>query len=150
MDILEFLRQDHEAVLSLFDKLNQMKGKTSKDGDKDRVFEKLKEALELHTAGEEEFFYPPFREDEDLRPMALKAIEEHHVAKLLLTELSGMQKDEYWDAKLSVLKESVEQHIEEEEEDIFANAQEMFGTEQRNEMGKKVAEMKKAQPAGRR
>ena len=150
MDILDFLRQDHEAVLSLFDKLDQMRGEKSKDGDKDRVFEELKEALDLHTAGVEDIFYPPFREDDDLRPMILKAIEEHHVAKLLLEELSGMQKDEYWDAKLSVLKESVEQHVEDEEEDVFANAQEMFSEKQRAEMGTRVAEMKKVQPAGKK
>lgn len=147
MDILDFLRQDHETVLSLFDKLDQMEGKTAKDGNKDRVFEELKEAIEQHTAGEEEILYPLFRGDEDLRPMALKPIEEHHVATLLLNELSGMQKDEYWDAKLSVLRESMERHIEDEEEDIFANAREMFDEKQRNEMGKRMAEMKKVQPA---
>jgi hypothetical protein len=74
--------------------------------------------------------------------MILEAIEEHHVAKMLIGEMSGMPKNEQWFAKLSVLRENVEHHIDMEEGEIFVDAQEILDSNQRKNMGNRMAEYK--------
>lgn len=45
---------------------------------------------------------------------------EHHVIELLIGELSKMEpKDDYYDAKVTVLCEVVKHHVDEEEKEIF-------------------------------
>ncbi len=145
MDVFELLKKDHESVLSLFDELEQMEQKESKKkgSRQDKVFNQLKQELEVHTQGEEELLYPQLQDDEDLHPMILEAIEEHHVAKMLLGELGGMsEKNDQWFAKLTVLRENVEHHIDMEEGEIFVGAQEIMDSNQRKELGSRMAEFK--------
>ena len=50
--------------------------------------------------------------------------EEHHVVKLLIGELKKMSADDdRYDAKYTVLAESVKHHIEEEESELFPKLQ---------------------------
>ncbi len=145
MDIFELLKKDHESVLSLFDELEQMEQKESrkKSSRQDKVFNQLKQEIEAHTQGEEELLYPQLQEDEDLHPMILEAVEEHHVAKMLLGELGGMpEKNEQWSAKLTVLRENIEHHIDMEEGELFVGAQEIMESKQRKELGDRMAEFK--------
>lgn len=143
MDILELLKQDHENVLLLFDELDQATEKSGKKQNRqDQVFGQLRQLLDVHMAGEEEVFYPVLSEDEDIRTMILEAIEEHRVVKMVLAEMDAMPKDEHWIAKLRVLRDNVEHHIEEEEDDIFENADGILSSDQRSSMGNRMAEIK--------
>jgi len=52
--------------------------------------------------------------------MVLEAYEEHDVVKLVLAELPRVDpEDERFEAKMTVLKEMVEHHVEEEEDEMF-------------------------------
>jgi hypothetical protein len=85
----------------------------------------LKE-LDVHTALEEEIIYPAIRakiEDEDIMD---EALEEHHVAHVLIEELKVMQpSDDRYDAKFTVLAESVKHHVKEEESQVLPKAEKM-------------------------
>ena len=86
----------------------------------------------MHTYIENEVMYPGVRElAPDLEDDILESYEEHHVADVLVTELAGMKPDdERFDAKATVLIESVEHHIEEEEQEEQGNMSE--GAEPKN------------------
>jgi len=141
MDVFELLKKDHQKVKSLFEKIEDTGG----DKTKDKIFKELAQDLAVHSKLEETIVYPRFKEFEELSEMVAEAIEEHQVAEQLLEELAGMkEKGEQWDAKLTVLKEMIEHHVEEEEGELFPEAEELLGEDEAAEMGKTMREKKEA------
>ncbi|RJP19821.1 MAG: hemerythrin domain-containing protein [Candidatus Abyssobacteria bacterium SURF_5] len=128
-DLFMEIHSDHEQVQGILEKLVQ----TSKGGRKNRenLFEKLKIDLIPHMKAEEKVFYPVLAKEKRAREDALEALEEHHVAEMVLKELDKMPKDQdEWKAKLLVFKELIRKHIEEEESKIFDDARKAFDQEQ--------------------
>jgi hypothetical protein len=99
--------------------------KASGDGKKQSIAEDICKALAIHAQIEEEIFYPACegKVEEDLLK---EAYVEHDGAKVLIAEIeAGGPSDEYYDAKVKVLSEQIEHHVEEEEkrmEGLFAQA----------------------------
>jgi hemerythrin-like domain-containing protein len=82
-------------------------------------------------------------EKKDAREDTLESIEEHHVAEVVLKELEKMEKsEERWGAKMSVLKELVEHHIQEEESKIFPISEKVLDHDQMHKILKKFQEDK--------
>lgn len=134
MDALELLENDHQKVLGMLEKLEQTTERAVKT--RDETFAKLRDELEVHAHVEENIFYPAVRSESKSNALTFAAYEQHHVAKILLEELGGLPVDsERWTAKLKVLKDSVEHHIEEEREELFAEARSSLTPEQLNELG---------------
>ena len=80
--------------------------------------------LAVHSKLEEELIYPAIRAEIDDDDLMDEALEEHHVVHGLLVELKKMKpSDERYDAKFTVLAESVRHHIKEEESEIFPKAE---------------------------
>ena len=75
----------------------------------------------MHMAIEEEIFYPMVRDtNDDISETVDEGEQEHHVAKVLLAEIKQLPDgSDEWVAKVTVLRESVEHHIDEEESDLF-------------------------------
>ena len=118
---IEMLREDHRKVKDLFE---HFEGTDS--GDKKEIVDTTLRELEIHTSIEEEIFYPAARlalqelEGDEGDDVIDEAWEEHHVVKLLAAELKKMRSsDDRYDAKFTVLAESVKHHIEEEEGELF-------------------------------
>ncbi len=121
--LLDTLHSEHEMVKSVFQQIQS----SSSGPEKDRLFSKLRHELMPHMRGEEKYFYPVLQQDREAKEDALEAVEEHHAAKVFLNELEDMSAgDEHWDAKISVLKEMIEHHIEEEEGKIFSKARKLI------------------------
>lgn len=79
----------------------------------------------MHTQLEEEVFYPAVRAvaDQEGEELVEESLEEHHVVDVLIEELKRMSpEDERYDAKMTVLCENVEHHIQEEEEEMLPDA----------------------------
>jgi transposase len=148
MEILKVLVSDHREVQKIFKELES----TTERGVKKReaLFNKVKLLLDSHSKAEEAVLYDRLKEESsEARERALEGYEEHHVAKILLKELTALDKsDERWGAKLKVLKESVDHHIEEEEESLFAQARKCFTKVQFEEMTEEFESLKEAQMAG--
>lgn len=123
MNAIKMLKEDHRKVKGLFREFEKSKDLQAKE----ELAEKIFKELEVHTAIEEEYFYPAIdaRADKDGRKLVSEAIEEHKLVKDIMDELKQMKAEgENFDLKFKVLIENVEQHIEEEELKLFPEAKE--------------------------
>jgi hemerythrin superfamily protein len=120
-DAVALLKADHRAVEELFADFEKASG----EGRKQKLATKICLELSVHATIEEEIFYPACegKVEEDLLK---EAYVEHDGAKLLIAEIiAGEPSDEFYDAKVTVLQEQIEHHVEEEEkrlEGLFAQA----------------------------
>jgi hemerythrin-like domain-containing protein len=142
MNAIELLKADHEKVSEIFEKLED----TTESDEKTRteLFTKLKQERDLHAHIEETIFYPVLKKAEETRDITMEGIQEHHVVKVLLGELNSMKAgSEVWTAKLKVLQENVEHHVEEEEDDMFKSARQVLSKERLEELGAQMEQEKK-------
>jgi len=146
MDAITLLKTDHEKVAGIFEQLEPTTERAVKT--REELFTKLKYELDLHAHIEETIFYPVLKQEAETRDVTLEGIEEHHVIKTLLKELAAMQVDsEQWTAKLKVLQENVEHHVEEEEGEMFKGARAVLSKGQLEQLGTRMAAEKKEQKA---
>ena len=144
MNAFELLKKDHKKVSDLFKQLDETTERAVKT--REELFGKLKQELDIHARIEETIFYPAIKDAEETREITLEAFEEHNVVKQLLSELDAMPvDDERWTAKLTVLKENVEHHVEEEEDEMFKDAQKVLSAEQVEELGARMESAKQEQ-----
>jgi len=149
MNAFTLLKEDHERVAAIFEKLEPTTERAIKT--REELFARLKTELEAHTQLEEQIFYPALKEEEETRDITLESIEEHRVVKALLKEMEGMQVDsEQWTAKLAVLKENVEHHVEEEEGEMFPKARKALPKEKLEALGARIEAAKKRSAASSR
>lgn len=143
MDAFELLKEDHRKVSTLFQEIESAPVQTKRD-----LFEQLKSELDLHATIEETIFYPALENSEEAREITLEAYEEHKVVKDLLAELEGMTPDDEWSAKLTVLRENVEHHVEEEEGELFRKARQALTEDEIEQIGDEMQAAKATgQPA---
>jgi hemerythrin superfamily protein len=120
-DAVALLKQDHRTVEELFEKFERASG----EGAKQKLAEQICLDFSVHAQIEEEIFYPACegKVDEDLLK---ESYVEHDGAKVLIAEImKGGPDDEFYDAKVKVLQEEIEHHVQEEErrmEGLFAQA----------------------------
>lgn len=144
MDAFTLLKADHQKVAELFERLDRASGKR-----KLTVFEQIKTELELHAHIEEQVFYPALEEPAETHDLTMEAYEEHKQVKTLLRELSRAKSaDEEWQAKVKVLQENVEHHVDEEENQLFKKANAALSEEEIEGLGARL-EMAKARKLGR-
>ncbi|MBA2706087.1 MAG: hemerythrin domain-containing protein [Blastocatellia bacterium] len=142
MDAFELLKKDHKKVSQLFKEIEAASGQTKK-----QIFSRLKSELDVHAQVEERIFYPALENKEEARDITLEAYEEHKVVKDLLGELaSGNAPEDEWDAKLTVLKENVEHHVEEEEGELFSKARQALSRQEIEQLGVEMEAEKASQP----
>ena len=120
-DAVKLLKEDHRKVEDLFADYEKAKG----DGRKKKLAEQICAELIVHSRIEEEIFYPACEgkvKEDDLK----EAYVEHDGLKVFVAEIaSGGPDDDFYDAKVKVLKEQTEHHVKEEEarlDGIFAQA----------------------------
>jgi hemerythrin superfamily protein len=145
-DAIVMLKEDHKRVRKLFKEFQQAgEDATTKKG---KLVDQIIEELTVHTYLENEVMYPAVRAAlPDLEDDVLESYEEHHVADVLVMELSTMSPtDERFDAKTTVLIESVSHHIEEEEGDWFPKVRAGMGRKDLQELGARMAAMRDDAP----
>lgn len=117
-DAIKLLEADHRQVEKWFKEFEATNGQKTKA----KLAEQICLALKVHTQIEEEIFYPASREalSGDQEEMVDEAVVEHAAAKNLIAEIEAMEVgDELFDAKVKVLQEMIEHHVEEEEKEYF-------------------------------
>src|SRR5262245_31657397 len=117
MHPVQLIKRDHRTVKGLFRKFE----KTDRRAERQKLGQEIIEELSIHAAIEEQLVYPALRaRDQRLDDSVLDALEEHHAVKLVLAELDNMTtEDERYAAKMHVVQEAVEMHIEEEEKKLL-------------------------------
>lgn len=121
----EELKKDHKEVKGIIMQLTEMKSGSS--AKREELFMKLKQELLPHQKAEEMVFYHPLQDKKQTRELAFEGEEEHHIAEVFLDEFEVEDEDkDHWLAKMKVLKELVDHHIEQEEGEIFQGAEKVM------------------------
>ncbi|WP_257453484.1 hemerythrin domain-containing protein [Archangium lipolyticum] len=139
MDAIELLTQQHEEVDELFEKFE----KAIEKGDDSvmDLFVRIADNLAAHAVIEEKIFYPSVY----VGPTADKlqeAVEEHLSVKRVIADLLDMDPmDAQFKAKMKVLQELVEHHVEEEEKDLFKSVKKLMTKDELAVMGEQLETM---------
>jgi hemerythrin superfamily protein len=135
MNAIELLESQHREVEDLFSQIEKAKD----PGKKEQLFTTLADNLAVHATIEEHRFYPAVKakRTEDI---LLEALEEHLAIKRVLSDLLDVEiEDETFDAKLAVLKETVEHHVEEEEGDLFPKVRKILSSDELEAIGQEMS-----------
>lgn len=135
-DVLELLSSQHEEVDALIAELEK--------GGRDRgaLFTELADKLAAHATVEEKLFYPAVMA-KDTEELLTESVEEHLSIKRILADLIELRTDdEAFDAKLQVLKEQINHHAHEEEENkLFPKVRALLDADERAALGNEVLVM---------
>jgi hemerythrin superfamily protein len=134
MEATKLLSKQHRKVEALFRKLS------GRAPDKQALAIELANELVAHMAIEQELFYPAVRAVNG--DLVLEAYEEHAIAELALKRLLGTDpEDDAYPARVTALKELIEHHVKEEEEELFPKCEKALGDERLQELGKQMKTM---------
>ena len=142
---LDLIKTDHERIKKMFDQAL----KADDPAARGELLQRIRAELIAHERMEEDIFYPALRSASDkAKDIVLEGYEEHHVIDVILDEMFEVPEDtDQWHAKLKVLHENLEHHIEEEEDEMFARAKKALSREALAELGQKMAQSKQAATA---
>jgi len=145
-DIYQALHDDHEKVKANLNRILDTTNRAEKT--RNAILDEIKHELDLHKAFEEEVFYPSFRKaknDKEAKEEVKDAVDEHREAEQVIEALRDM--DPTTDAfveKVQALKQMLEHHVSDEEDQIFPQARKVLSDEQARQMGEDYLERKKA------
>ena len=115
MRALDLLRADHRALQALFDRVRG----TADFSERREAYEEIREALDAHLALEDEVFYPPFLKRSEWEEVVGEALEDHRLLQEMIGEIASATDTEDFNDLLDELVESVEDHLVEEESELF-------------------------------
>jgi hemerythrin superfamily protein len=146
MDAITLLRDDHKTVEQLFKRFEKAGDRAYVE--KRQIVDRIIEELSIHASIEEQVFYPVTRATvPSTEDIALESLEEHHIVKWLLSELTDLDPAaERFDAKVTVLMENVRHHVEEEQDDYFPKVREALSRSALADLGDAMVEAKKSAP----
>ena len=133
MNAIELLKTDHKVVADLFEQV-----RNTPESKHSAIFTKIKAELDVHAHIEETVLYPKLKKDgtKKLADITSEGIEEHHQIKMFLKELDGVRRrKDVFEAKLKVLIEDVEHHVDEEEDEMFPLVEDQFSAAALEKMG---------------
>lgn len=140
MNALETLKEDHRKVSQLFEQVKA----TESERQHQKLFAQIKTELETHTYIEETVLYPALEKYEELKDLVLEAYEEHKQVKTLIREIERLSEgSEKFDAKLKVMSENVEHHVEEEENEMFPQVEQLMTEEELDSLGQQLEDARK-------
>jgi hemerythrin superfamily protein len=116
------LERDHAKVKDLFEQFEDAQDARSRE----RIIQETLLELDVHAKLEETLIYPAIRKKLEEEDVMDEALEEHHVAHVLMNELKRMRpSDRGYHAKFKVLGENIKHHVKEEEGTMFPKAEEV-------------------------
>jgi hemerythrin-like domain-containing protein len=146
MDIFDVLTSDHEKVKKILEQMEQTSTRAAKR--RETLLDHLNENLLPHMYAEEQFFYQILLDESSDKEVAYQALEEHRAAKAVLMDLEEAPSDDpRWSARLKVLQELIEHHIDEEETTVFDLARSLMDEDRATEVAHRFKELKKEAPA---
>ncbi len=128
------LKEEHREVKALLEDAVD-----SEPDERLQLLEEIEEQLIPHARGEEKTVYAAIldlaSEDEPSHGLAQEAYEEHKAVDMLLKELKKIDvEDERWIAKMKVIKENIEHHVKEEEEEFLPKISQHLSEEQQRQL----------------
>lgn len=143
MSIYKIIRQDHARHRELLETLAD----TSGDSQKRREFwDAFYYDVKAHAAAEEEVFYSKLMSETDGQEDARHSVAEHKEMDDIINELHVMEfSSTAWLSKFKSLKHDYEHHMDEEEEEIFEKARQIFNSQEESAMGRNFTQRKRAE-----
>ncbi|MEH6566377.1 MAG: hemerythrin domain-containing protein [Halopseudomonas sp.] len=145
MNAIELLKDDHKKVLKLLEEITNTTERAVKT--RTDLLAKVQAELSVHTTLEEDIFYPAYKKAgaKSEAKMYHEAVEEHRaVEKLVLPDLLKTDPGSVqFSGRMKVLKELLEHHIEEEEDEMFKEAKELLSKDQLEALGEQMAARQK-------
>ncbi len=139
MDIFELIKADHRKVEEIFSQMENTKSSKTLD----QCFNQLYKELNVHAQAEELTFYPTIRNHEGTEKLLEEAEEEHTEVKVMLEQMKSMDSSSAeFKEKLSQLKDAVEHHVQEEENDVFSQVRRFMNEEELKQLVKEFQEVK--------
>ena len=136
MNAVKMLKQQHRQVEKLFQEFEDAKSAAARR----KVFEQIADALAVHATIEERHFYPGVK-NKETEDILLESVEEHLEVKRVIADLLAMKAgDENFEAKVKVLQEDIDHHVEEEETELFPMVEKMFDEDALETMGEAMQE----------
>jgi 50S ribosomal subunit-associated GTPase HflX len=132
MDVLELIKAEHRLVESLFSEIENAED-THKLYDS---FNQLYEALNVLAEVEKQVFYPAIRNCIDIENLVDAAQKEQNEAKQMLEDVSSLSPTSAeFKAKIRDLKQAIQHHIQEEENEVFSQVLQCMSQEERSQLG---------------
>jgi hemerythrin superfamily protein len=143
MDIYTVITEDHRKVKELMEDILHAQS----ERDREEMMLKLQQDILSHAISEERTFYARLRKDEKLKQTISHAEEEHEEVEDLLQELTTISPaGEEWMELFKEIKQSLEQHIRQEEKEVFPLARKIITTQEANELARKMNAAKRQMP----
>jgi len=140
MDALDLIKEDHKRLKKMLKET--LEAETSQ---REARMDHLRTELVAHERMEEEVLYPRLRDEKKARAEVLEGYEEHHVADVILDELLDLPPEtDLWKAKVKVLKENVEHHMDEEESELFKKARAVLDRDELKQLGERMEQIKRS------
>ena len=141
MNAIKLLEQQHREVEKLFEQFENASDRAKKT--KQAVAKKIMDALAAHATIEEKLFYPATKSART-EELLHEAVEEHLGAKRIIADLVEQDlDDDVFQAKVSVLQEQIEHHVEEEEKELFPKVRKLLDANALEELGAQMETMYK-------
>ncbi|MDB5092340.1 MAG: hemerythrin [Candidatus Eremiobacteraeota bacterium] len=145
-DAIALLKADHKKVKGLFAETDDLSDRATTQ--LKRIGDQVCQELTVHAEIEETLFYPAVKDrtqrgHKEERDLVLESYEEHSLVKKIISDLEAIDaSDESYRPKLKVLREMVEQHVKEEERELFPGARELLNEDELMELGMRMTELK--------
>lgn len=136
--IYDLLKLEHKDVKKLFKQI------VEEERFQESIYSQIKTALQLHMEGEEELLYPRLENNAETRTLTLESYEEHGVGKKVMNDIDNSTDMDDKFAKLKVLSEAIDMHVEEEEGELFKKAKRVLSSEEEREIARQFMDMKLA------
>ena len=125
MDAIKMLKQQHREVDDLFAQFDVADSRARRR----LIFNEIADALAVHATIEERHFYPGVKKRQT-EGILLASVEDHLEIKRVLADLLQMDPDDdSFEAKVRTLRQDVQHHVEEEEENLFPKVRQLFDDE---------------------
>jgi hemerythrin superfamily protein len=139
MNAIDLLERQHREVEELFEEFDQA-GEGAKKT-RERLCREISDQLAVHAEIEEKLFYPESKQP-DTEELLRESVEEHLGVKRILAEImEGGIEDDQFDARMKVLEEQVEHHVEEEEKELFPKVRKACSKEELEDLGGRMQEL---------
>ena len=123
VDAVALQTSDHRAASKLFKAYEKLVKADAGGDERLGVAWQISAMLPAYSTIEKEIFYPALHESPAANDLLDEAEVEHAGAKHLVSQIESMDPDDdFYDAKVTVLGEYVEHHVQKEEDKLFAKA----------------------------
>ncbi len=137
MKATEILKSDHRNVIDLINEAKMMRERNA------LLLQRIYDNLKVHTECEERIYYPAVRgvdHEEEIQ----RSIEEHKEIDDLLEEVVAIRNQKGLDVllgEINTLGETLQRHIQKEEEQIFPEAEDQL-KESLDDLGGRIEQLK--------